>query len=72
MNVLREEDEVVEDEAVDDASSPADILPQALVFELPEGLLLTDELRRGPTTSPPPGRLPTLFIPKPPILTPGP
>lgn len=71
MNVLREEDEVVEDEAVEDASSPADILPQALAFELPEGLL-TDELRRGPTTSPPPGRLPTLFTPKPPIPTPGP
>lgn len=71
MNVLREEDEVVEDEAVDDASSPADILPQAFVFELPEGLLLTDELRRGPTTSPP-GRLATLFTPKPPIPTPGP
>jgi hypothetical protein len=71
VNVLREEDEVVEDEAVDDASSPADILPQALVFELPEGLLLTEELRRGPTTSPP-GRLPTLLTPKPPMPTPGP
>jgi hypothetical protein len=71
VNVLREEDEVVEDEAVDDASSPADILPQALVFELPEGLLLTEELRRGPTTSPQ-GRLPTLLTPKPPMPTPGP
>lgn len=71
MNVLREDDEVVEDEAVDDASSPAGVLPPALAFELPEGLL-TDELRRGPTTSPPLGRLPILFTPKPPIPTPGP
>lgn len=58
--------------AGDDASSLAGVLIPVFPFEFP-GCLLTVELKRGPTTSPPPPGLPVLpFTPKPPIPIPGP
>lgn len=45
--VCRDEEDVVDDEAVDDASSPGVLLP---ALEFPEVLL--DEVNRGPTLSP--------------------
>jgi len=70
--VRRDEEEVVDDEAVDDASSPAGVLLPALLLptlDVCEVLLI--ELNLGPTDSP---QLPPLFgFPtNPPIPIPGP
>lgn len=47
----REDEEVVEDDAVEDASSPAVLLLPLPALEFPDVLLIV-ELNRGPTVSP--------------------